>query len=183
MQSSVDGFRGLHVLHHLLQRSKTGRDVYKEDLVFDCWRSQPNSIRSRSMITKPYLYTLCVGCEGSKSIFSMQVLAYRAAPTRRLLDSRKARGSDGWEIKSQSWDISAVRIERFGSFLNAALDPRVAANLETVRLGEKRHKGPGLLTRAGQSRYLFWRGVPVRKTWTGKKKDFYKMIMNKKKFR
>lgn len=55
--------------------------------------------------------------------------AYRAAPYIRLLDSLKANGSAGVAIRSQSWAISAVITDRFGSFLKADFEPSVAANL------------------------------------------------------
>ena len=54
---------------------------------------------------------------------------YRTTPNIRLLDSRNASGSAGSDIWSHNCDISAVRTERFGNFLNADLEPRVAASL------------------------------------------------------
>ena len=56
--------------------------------------------------------------------------SYRTTPNIKLLDSRRARGSFGSEIKSQSWVMSAVRTERFGSFLKLDLEPSVAASLK-----------------------------------------------------
>lgn len=55
---------------------------------------------------------------------------HRTTPNIRLLDSRKARGSTGSEMRSHSLVMSAVRTDFLGSFLNADLDPRVAANLD-----------------------------------------------------
>lgn len=47
----------------------------------------------------------------------------------RLLDNLNASGSEGSAIRSHNWEISAVRTERFGSFLNVDFDPKVAASL------------------------------------------------------
>lgn len=61
---------------------------------------------------------------------------YRTTPNIKLLDNRSARGSDGSEMRSHNCVISAVRTERFGSFLKEDRDPSVAANLSNeIRRG------------------------------------------------
>jgi hypothetical protein len=61
-------------------------------------------------------------------------------PTIRLLDNLNANGSEGSAIRSHSCAISAVRTERFGSFLNVDLEPNVAASLLHHKEGLKRFR-------------------------------------------
>ena len=74
---------------------------------------------------------------------------YRATPTIRLDDSRRARGSLGWAIRSHNCEISAVKTDRLGSFLNDDLEPKVAASLlKLFRWLSARRRRP---TREGRS--------------------------------
>lgn len=54
---------------------------------------------------------------------------YRATPTIRLLERRRAKGSCGSAIRPHSCDIFAVKTERLGSLLKEDFDPKVAASL------------------------------------------------------
>lgn len=54
---------------------------------------------------------------------------HRAAPTNKFEERRRARGSAGVAISRHNWEMSVVITERLGSFLNADLDPSVAASL------------------------------------------------------
>ena len=58
--------------------------------------------------------------------------SYRAAPIIRLLDNLSARGSGGSAISLHSSDMSAVKTERFGSFLKDDFAPSVAASLHEL---------------------------------------------------
>ena len=66
----------------------------------------------------------------------------RATPTIRLLDRRKARGSSGCVINSQSCSTLAVIMNLLGIFLKGDLESKVAASLRT-RVGqgfEEKHR-------------------------------------------
>ena len=82
---------------------------------------------------------------------------HRATPTIRQLESRSARGSVGSMMSSHNCDISAVKTERLGSFLN--LDPKVAANLNYKYVNKRgqlsaHHKRPNPLSRLASSSAL-----------------------------
>lgn len=61
---------------------------------------------------------------------------YRATPTIRLLESLSARGSTGSAISPHSCEMSAIRTERLGNFLNDDFAPKVAASLQVTVLND-----------------------------------------------
>lgn len=79
------------------------------------------------------------GC-GSRSTKGCVCETYRATPTIKLLERRRASGSAGSVIRPQSWMISAPITSRFGNFLNEDLAPRVAASLPTILVQRARVK-------------------------------------------
>ena len=85
----------------------------------------------------------------------------------RLLDNLRASGSEGSAIRSHNCEISAVRTERFGSFLNIDFEPKVAASLQdVVTKSITGHKG-GLLPEKAKTAISFgkqlWREKHFRR--------------------